>query len=48
MQEPEVRAIYATTGADPVYGTPEEVRALIARETEINGTLVKRLGIQPQ
>ena len=48
MQEPEVRAIYATTGADPVYGTPEEVRALIARETEINGALVKRLGIQPQ
>ena len=31
MQEPEVRSIYATTGADPVHGTPEEVRALIAR-----------------
>lgn len=48
MQEQEVRAIYATTGADPVYGSPEEVRALIARETEKNGALVKRLGIKPQ
>ncbi|MBI3528125.1 MAG: tripartite tricarboxylate transporter substrate binding protein [Betaproteobacteria bacterium] len=48
MQEQEVRSFYETTGADPVYGTPEQVRALIARETEMNIALVKALDIKPE
>ena len=48
MQEKDVRAAYETTGADPVYGTLEEVQALIARETELNTSLVRKLGLQPE
>ena len=45
LQEPEVRATYEATGADPVFGSPEEVAALIRREIEINGMMVKQLGV---
>jgi len=48
MQNQEVRSFYETTGADPVYGTPEQVRALIARESEMNIALVKALNIKPE
>ncbi len=48
MQDETVRSYYANTGADPVHGTLEEVRALIARETELNTALIKALSIQPQ
>jgi hypothetical protein len=43
-----VRSSYASTGADPVYGTLEEVRALLARETELNVALINALNIRPQ
>jgi tripartite-type tricarboxylate transporter receptor subunit TctC len=45
LQEPKVRATYASSGADPVFGSPEEVAALIKREIEINGKMVKELGV---
>jgi tripartite-type tricarboxylate transporter receptor subunit TctC len=45
MQEPAVRAAYASGGADPVSGSPEEVAALIKRDIAVSGTLVRRLGI---
>jgi tripartite-type tricarboxylate transporter receptor subunit TctC len=48
MQDDTVRSIYASTGADPVYGTLEQVRALIARETELDVALVKALNIKPE
>ena len=48
MQDEAVRSLYAATGADPVYGTPEQVRALIARETERDVALVKSLNIKPE
>jgi tripartite-type tricarboxylate transporter receptor subunit TctC len=48
MQESDVRAQYAATGADPVYGTVEEARSLLARETELNVSLVKALNVKPE
>jgi tripartite-type tricarboxylate transporter receptor subunit TctC len=48
MQDQGVRSSYASTGADPVYGTLEEVRALLARETELNVALINALNIRPQ
>jgi tripartite-type tricarboxylate transporter receptor subunit TctC len=37
-----------STGAEPVYGSSEEVRPLIRREAQIAAALVKRLGIEPE
>jgi hypothetical protein len=48
MQDDTVRSFYASTGADPVYGALEQVRALIARETEFDVALVKALNIKPE
>jgi tripartite-type tricarboxylate transporter receptor subunit TctC len=48
LEEPEVRAFYATTGADPVYGTPEQTRAFVAREAKLSGALIKALHIEPE
>ena len=48
MQDEGVRSTYAITGADPVYGTVEQVRALIARETELNVALINALEVKPQ
>jgi len=45
LNEPEVRAFYASSGAEPVSGTPEETADLIRREFEINGGIVKELGL---
>jgi tripartite-type tricarboxylate transporter receptor subunit TctC len=45
LAEPDVRAWYASSGADPVWGTPEDTAALIRREYEINGGLVRELGL---
>jgi tripartite-type tricarboxylate transporter receptor subunit TctC len=48
MQDDTVRSIYASTGADPVYGTLDQVRALLARETEFDLALVKALNLKPE
>ena len=48
LQEPDVRAIYAASGSDPVFGSPDEVGALIRREIEVNGRIVRELGISLQ
>lgn len=48
MQDEGVRSTYAITGADPVYGSVEHVRALIARETELNVALINALEVKPQ
>ncbi|HKQ24649.1 MAG TPA: tripartite tricarboxylate transporter substrate binding protein [Burkholderiales bacterium] len=45
LQEPDVRATYESTGSNPVLGSPEDLGALIKREVEINGGLVKELGM---
>ncbi len=48
MQEPDVRAQYSATGADPVYGTVEEVRARLAREISLNLSLARALNLRPE
>jgi len=48
MQESDVRTQYAATGADPVYGTLEEVRSRLAREIALNVSLAKALDLKPQ
>ena len=45
LQESDVRATYEATGSKPVSGSPQDAAALIKREMEINGGLVKELGI---
>jgi tripartite-type tricarboxylate transporter receptor subunit TctC len=45
LREPDVRATYESSGAEPVSGSPQEVAALIKREAEIDGALVRDLGI---
>ncbi|HVY06958.1 MAG TPA: tripartite tricarboxylate transporter substrate binding protein [Burkholderiales bacterium] len=45
LQEHDVRTTYEASGADPVFGTPEETAALIRRETDANGALLRKLGI---
>ncbi len=45
LQERDVRASYEASGADPVFGTPEETAALIRRELDANGALLRKLGI---
>lgn len=45
LEEPDVRAIYEKTGSNPDSGTPADAAALIKRELEISGGLVRELGI---
>jgi tripartite-type tricarboxylate transporter receptor subunit TctC len=48
MQESDVRSQYEATGAEPVYGSLEEVRSSLARETEVNVALLKALNVKPE
>jgi tripartite-type tricarboxylate transporter receptor subunit TctC len=48
MQDAAVRSQYAATGAEPVHGTLDEVQTLLARETEMNASLVRALEIKPE
>jgi tripartite-type tricarboxylate transporter receptor subunit TctC len=45
MQEPDVRSAFEATGSDPIAGSPEEVAALLRRETKMNGDIITELGI---
>jgi tripartite-type tricarboxylate transporter receptor subunit TctC len=48
LQEPDVRAGYESSGAELLFGSPQEVAALIKREMEIDGTLIRDLGISQE
>lgn len=48
LREPDVRAGYESSGAELVFGSPQEVAALIKQETEIDSALVRDLGISPE
>lgn len=45
LQEPEVRATYQSSGAEPLSGSPEETAALIKRELDVNGGIVREFGL---
>ena len=48
LQEPDVRAFYEASGADPVFGSPAETAALIRREIDSTSALIRRLGVTPE
>ena len=45
LQEPNVRASYEASGAERLFGSPQEVGALIREEADIEGALIRELGI---
>jgi len=48
IRQPEVRERFATVGLDAVGSTPEELAALIKKETVMYAKLVKQIGLKPQ
>lgn len=46
IQSPDVRERYVGLGMDPVSSTPEELGALLARERERYGSIIKRANIK--
>jgi tripartite-type tricarboxylate transporter receptor subunit TctC len=48
MQHPEVRPRLIAQGADPVGGSPADLAAVIARELELYGSIIRQSGIRPE
>jgi tripartite-type tricarboxylate transporter receptor subunit TctC len=48
IRQPEVQARFSSVGLDAVGSTPEELAALIRKETVMYARLVKEIGLQPQ
>jgi tripartite-type tricarboxylate transporter receptor subunit TctC len=46
LKEPAVRTTYLNSGADPISGSPEDAAAVIRREFEVNGAIVRELGLR--
>jgi tripartite-type tricarboxylate transporter receptor subunit TctC len=46
MKEPEMRERLLAQGAEPLYGSPEDLRAHLAREIEVWGKVVRDAGIK--
>lgn len=46
LREPAVRTTYLNSGADPISGSPEDAAAVIRREMEMSGTIVRELGLK--
>ena len=47
LKTPSMRAKFAEVGYEPVGGTPEELNALVSRETEKWGKIVKSANMKP-
>jgi tripartite-type tricarboxylate transporter receptor subunit TctC len=48
IKQPDVQERFATVGLDAVGSTPEELAALINKETVMYAKLVKEIGLKPQ
>ena len=48
IKQPDVQERFSSQGLDAVGSTPEELAALIKKETVMYGKLVKQIGLQPQ
>jgi tripartite-type tricarboxylate transporter receptor subunit TctC len=48
IREPDVRERFNSVGLDAVGSTPEELAALIKKETVMYAELVKKIGLKPQ
>lgn len=46
MRQPEVRTRLLAQGAEPLFGPPEDLRKLLAREREVWGKLIREAGIK--
>jgi tripartite-type tricarboxylate transporter receptor subunit TctC len=48
IKQPDVQERFASVGLDAVGSTPEELAALINKETVMYAKLVKEIGLKPQ
>lgn len=47
MQQPDVRERLLAQGAEPLWGPPDDLKKLLAREREVWGKLIREAGIKP-
>jgi tripartite-type tricarboxylate transporter receptor subunit TctC len=47
MQQPEVRERLLAQGAEPLWGPPDELKKLLAREREVWGKVIREAGVKP-
>jgi tripartite-type tricarboxylate transporter receptor subunit TctC len=47
MQQPDVRDRLLAQGAEPLWGPPDELKKLLAREREVWGKVIREAGIKP-
>ncbi len=47
MQQPDVRDRLLGQGAEPLWGPPDELRKLLAREREVWGKVIREAGVKP-
>jgi len=45
LEEPNVRANFEASGAERVFGSPQDVAAMIKEEADVQGALIRELGI---
>jgi tripartite-type tricarboxylate transporter receptor subunit TctC len=48
LQDPKVKEVFASSGADPVGNTPEEFAALVKSEISKWAKVVKAAGLTPE
>ena len=47
MQQSDVRERLLAQGAEPLWGPPDDLKKLLAREREVWGKLIREAGIKP-
>ncbi|MEO7727722.1 MAG: tripartite tricarboxylate transporter substrate binding protein [Burkholderiales bacterium] len=47
MQQPDVRDRLLAQGAEPLWGPPDDLKKLLAREREVWGKVIREAGIKP-
>lgn len=47
MQQPDVRERLLGQGAEPLWGPPDDLRKLLAREREVWGKVIREAGVKP-
>jgi tripartite-type tricarboxylate transporter receptor subunit TctC len=47
MQQPDVRDRLLAQGAEPLWGPPDELKKLLAREREVWGRVIREAGVKP-
>ena len=47
MQQPDVRDRLLAQGAEPLWGPPDEMKKLLAREREVWGKVIRDAGVKP-